>query len=387
MYYAFLAPDVPAPNRANRYLYFIRVDRFMEEAYDEAFDYDWTRRGVNLLADTEPPSTRATCSRSPSSAKAAGSCRTGCRATRRYWRPEQAAERRSRRRSGCRSRQTSCRRCQGLRRAPQGHHRAVPDRLHRTGSRPRARQGLRHLHADQQPGHPARRLRSDQRALKPKGLQLKHMWREAAPRLDFVETERMNVYILQVMSILRQAYCSPKYLYYLLPGQEKTVREPDGSLRKEVLVADIGGLRGAVGRGSRRSASRRSTCCATRRSSARSRPHYLPYVSILPAFAALQAQARDAARQPTARRAAQDPPLVLGERLHQPLLGLGRVDERPRLPRRQGLVRRRRRRASADRGVPQAASALSTCARRPSAGPPSTTASSTCSCSAAPGTG
>ena len=31
----------------------------------------------------------------------------------------------------------------------------------------------------------------------------------------------MNVYILQVMSILRQAYCSPKYLYFLLPGQEK----------------------------------------------------------------------------------------------------------------------------------------------------------------------
>jgi hypothetical protein len=72
--------------------------------------------------------------------------------------------------------------------------------------------------------------------LKPKGLQLKHMWRAAEPQLDFVETERMNVYILQVMSILQQAYCSPKYLYYLLPGQEKSVREPDGSLRKEVLV-------------------------------------------------------------------------------------------------------------------------------------------------------
>ncbi len=68
--------------------------------------------------------------------------------------------------------------------------------------------------------------------LKPKGMQLRHMWREAAPRLDFVETEQMNVYILQVMSILRQAYCSPKYLYYLLPQQEKLVRDPDGSLRK-----------------------------------------------------------------------------------------------------------------------------------------------------------
>jgi hypothetical protein len=51
MYYAFMAPDVPAPSRSNRFLYFIRVDRFMEEAYDEAFEYDWTRRGVNLLTE------------------------------------------------------------------------------------------------------------------------------------------------------------------------------------------------------------------------------------------------------------------------------------------------------------------------------------------------
>src|SRR5207249_2714508 len=51
MYYTFMAPDVPAPSRQNRFLYFIRVNRFMEEAYDEAFEYDWTRRGVNLLAD------------------------------------------------------------------------------------------------------------------------------------------------------------------------------------------------------------------------------------------------------------------------------------------------------------------------------------------------
>src|SRR4029079_16743013 len=49
--------------------------------------------------------------------------------------------------------------------------------------------------------------------LKPKGLQLKKLWREAASRLDFVETPKMNVYILQVMSIIRPAYCSPKYLY------------------------------------------------------------------------------------------------------------------------------------------------------------------------------
>ena len=52
MYYAFVAPDVPAPNRANRFLYFIQVQRFMEMAYDEAFHYDWTRGGLNLLGNT-----------------------------------------------------------------------------------------------------------------------------------------------------------------------------------------------------------------------------------------------------------------------------------------------------------------------------------------------
>ena len=72
--------------------------------------------------------------------------------------------------------------------------------------------------------------------VRPKGIQLKKMWREASSELSFVETERMNVYVLQVMSILRQNYCSPKYLYYLLPGQPKTVRSPDGTLEKQVLV-------------------------------------------------------------------------------------------------------------------------------------------------------
>ena len=72
--------------------------------------------------------------------------------------------------------------------------------------------------------------------LKPKNVQLKSLWRKAAPKLDFVDSEKMNVYVLQVMSILRQGYCSPKYLYYLLPGQEKVVRDAKGALRKEVLV-------------------------------------------------------------------------------------------------------------------------------------------------------
>ena len=40
MYYAFMAPNKPvSKRRRNRFLYFIKVDRFMDEAYDDAFIY------------------------------------------------------------------------------------------------------------------------------------------------------------------------------------------------------------------------------------------------------------------------------------------------------------------------------------------------------------
>ena len=74
--------------------------------------------------------------------------------------------------------------------------------------------------------------------LRPKEIKLKELWRNAAPRLSFVDTNRMNVYVLQVMSILAQSYCSAKYLYYLIPGQSKTIKLDDGSLSQTILISD-----------------------------------------------------------------------------------------------------------------------------------------------------
>lgn len=41
MHYAFMAPRMNAPARRSRYLYFIKIDRLLEEAYDDAFVYSW----------------------------------------------------------------------------------------------------------------------------------------------------------------------------------------------------------------------------------------------------------------------------------------------------------------------------------------------------------
>lgn len=290
MYYAFLAPNKPAPGRANRYLYSIRVDRFMDEAYDEAFDYDWTQAGPKLLNDQ---ASQYQSHVFPLSVIGRGGWELGnwVQGYERYWRDLATEAEKAHDWSGsttafrhAEKARTFGEQLKGITEQYQVAYveldrdlalDKVCDIFTRTNSR-----GVRLDIFD-----------LVNALVTAKGVQLKRMWREAAPRLDFVETERMNVYILQVMSILQQTYCSPKYLYYLLPGQSKSVREADGSLKKEVLVANIAEFQQLWVR---------AVSALTKAIELLRHPQefgaissqYLPYVSILPAFAALQDQAR-----------------------------------------------------------------------------------------------
>ena len=284
MYYAFLAPDVPAPSRQNRFLYFIRVDKFMDEVYEEAFEYDWTQRGVSLLADK---TSQFENHRFPLAVvgKDGFELAFWVRDYEQYWKDKEAKARDRGDVAATRAAGQHAKNAHEF-----GQH------LHDISQKYQ----VSYIELDQDieiekvcdifTQINSRGIRLDvfdliNALLKPKGLQLKHLWRVAAPRLDFVDTERMNVYILQVMSILSQAYCSPKYPYYLLPGQEKKVREQDGSLRTEVLVPDVKVFEQrwneAVDALARSIDLLRQPQMYGAISS-----HYLPYVSILPAFAA-----------------------------------------------------------------------------------------------------
>ena len=293
MYYAFVAPDKPAPRRQNRFLYFIRVDKFMEEAYDDAFDYDWTRRGENLLNDQTAQFDEHMF---PLAVVGQGGWElpNWVQNYEKHWRSKE--DEASSRRAGQHAENA---------RAFGEHLRGIMEQYQ-----------VSYIELDREleldkvcdifTQINSRGIRLDvfdlmNALLKPKGLQLKHLWRKAADRLDFVETERMNVYILQVMSILRQAYCSPKYLYYLLPSQVKKVREPNGLLQEEILVRDIAEFKSrwheAV------DALERAIGLLRHEFGAIS-SRFLPYVSILPAFASAQTaiQTLPAPRQLDAQR-------------------------------------------------------------------------------------
>ena len=290
VYYAFMAPDAPAPRRANRFRYFIRVDKFVDEAYDDAFTYDWTQRGENLSTDPEKQFSEHMFPLSVIG-ESGWALPNWVQEYERYWetraRLAQESAESDRRREAIQNTENARFFGEHLKEITEQYQIAYIE-LDRDLELEKVCDIFTQVNS--------RGVRLDvfdliNAMLRPKGLQLRHMWREAEQRLDFVNTDRMNVYVLQVMSILRQAYCSPKYLYYLLPGQERQVREPDGTLRGEVLVPSrvdferswtkaVDSLEAAI---KLLRHPQEFGAIASR---------FLPYVSILPAFAALQTEAR-----------------------------------------------------------------------------------------------
>ncbi len=289
--YAFLAPDIALPNRTKRALYFMRVDRFMAEEYDQAFHYDWlTRRLSKTLEDTEYQFENHVFPLSVIGSSG-WELSNWVQGYIQFWsnKAEEAKAREDIVAAELAEEHTENARSFG------DHLKGITEQYQ-----------ISYIELDKDLGVDkvcdiftqinSKGVRLDafdlmNALLKPKGLQLKKMWREASSRLEFVESEKMNVYILQIMSILRQAYCSPKYLYFLLPGQQKPIRDPDGTRRKEILVPDVKDFE-----------KRWHQAVDALEGVTKMLRHpqefgvisskYLPYVSILPVFSALQAHVK-----------------------------------------------------------------------------------------------
>ncbi len=303
LYYACLAPDIRLPNRANRAFFFIRVDSFMAEDYDTAFFYEWeSRHWSNVLTNVER---QFDAHLFPLEVIGADGWELAgwVMGYEKHWQDKVAEAEAT------------------------GHVNAAREAMIHVDNAREFGAHLKEITAEYQVSYielnqdlaidkvcdiftqiNSKGVRLDSfdlinALLKPKGLQLKHMWRAAEARLQFAETDKMNVYILQVMSILAQAYCSPKYLYYLLPGVDKPIRKADGSRSTETLIHTADEFEG---RWNRAVASLESALKILQH------PHefgaisasYLPYVSILPVFAALQAHVKtvDPNRQLDAQR-------------------------------------------------------------------------------------
>ncbi|MCY4288537.1 MAG: DUF262 domain-containing protein [Aestuariivita sp.] len=287
LYYACVAPDLPLPNRANRAIYFINVDHYMREEYDTSFDYDWKNRRIKKI--TEDPEVQYHEHIFPLSVVGKGGFAMSkwAQGYVGYWRTKTAEAK-------------DAGDCETLEKL--STYAMNAEKFSETLESLTQQYQISYIELDSDLGLEKicdiftqinrRGVRLDvfdllNALLRPRGLRLKEMWHKAQGRLDFVDSARLNVYILQIMSILKQAYCSPKYLYYLMPERQKTIRTSDGKTEKEILVRtndefvelwdkSVSALEHAI--------------------KMLRHPHefgvtsskYLPYVSILPAFSALQ---------------------------------------------------------------------------------------------------
>ena len=290
MYYVFCAPDIELPQRYSRYIYFIRVDKFMEESYDDAFEYGWQKWAYNRLENQEE---QFRTHYFPLAVIGEGdfSLPNWLQGYRQYWQAKVADAKSNGNGIAIETAQLHAENAEKF-----GRYLQELTSLYQIAYIELDREIEIDKVCDIFTQINSRGIRLDafdliNALLKPKGIQLKHMWRDAAPRLDFVDSDRMNVYVLQVMSILIQAYCSPKYLYYLMPGQEKQVRDPDGSLRKEILVADPDAF---VAKWHQAVAALSNAMAKLQHPQEYGAitSQFLPYISILPAFAALQVAAK-----------------------------------------------------------------------------------------------
>ena len=303
IHYAFMAPEVSLPNRSRRAFYFIRIDRLMAEEHDEAFGYEWhTKQSAELLKDKASQYANHVF---PLSVLGTNSYDWvfWVQGYQSYWQEKLDQSKTAGDDVASTKSELNVVNAEEFKDLLQGissEYQISYIELDRDLAVDKVCDIFTQINS--------RGVRLDvfdlvNAMLKPKGLQLKQMWRDAEPRLAGINSEKLNVYILQIMSILRQAYCSPMYLYFLLPGQEKPIRDSDGTRRKEILIPTIADFE-----------SRWNVAVDALEGSIKVlkhpqeygvvNPNFLPYVSILPVFAALRTHSKTlpAARQLDAHR-------------------------------------------------------------------------------------
>lgn len=309
--YAFLAPDIKLPTRAQRALYYVRVDEFLAGRFDDAFDYQFVKPGggagingaLRYFGSVEDQYERHTFPLAYASDLFALAEWTAGYA--KHWEARAKAAEEDEERVLAERAQADALAFKEIAKGIISESKISYIELDKELDIARVCDIFTQINS--------KGVRLDvfdlmNALLKPKGVQLRtDLWAKARPKLDFVDTKKLNVYVLQVMSILRQSYSSPQYLYHLIPGVERKIRKPDGSFDKQIMVAS-----------SEEFVERWGTAVeALEHAIARlrhpqefgvSNSNYLPYTSILPVFAAAVATAKS---QPAELQLAADARLRL----------------------------------------------------------------------------
>ena len=284
IYYAFFQPTKEFPNRAKPMFYFLNITSFLEEDYERAFGYDsLTRKNTKLLADKELQYDQHIF---PLGVFKEGTWGTSewIKEYRDYWQTKSENEKDTTLKNNFRQNADQAKTFKKAIEELFNQYYISYIELDRDIDVPKVCDIFTQINS--------RGVSLDifdllNAILRPKDIYLKKMWQSVKDELEFTDVKKMKIYILQVMSILAQSYCSPKYLYYLVPEAIKSIIGPDGSRNQIVLIASaeefnvkwedsVKALRNAI------------KVLKNPRDFGAIKPDYVPYPSIIPVFAAIK---------------------------------------------------------------------------------------------------
>lgn len=119
---------------------------------------------------------------------------------------------------------------------------------------------------------------------------LKDMYREVAKQLDDINYPGFEIktHILMIMSIMKQNYCSPKYLYYLVPNETKKIKNEEGKVEEIVLIENKDAFI-ALWDKAVKAIGKSLTSLKNPRDFGAITSKFLPYPSIIPCLSAIKA--------------------------------------------------------------------------------------------------
>ena len=130
-------------------------------------------------------------------------------------------------------------------------------------------------------------------AFLPKDIELKEEWRkiDSSSTIKKLEEKKMKVYLLQTISILKQSYCSPKYLYYLVPGSKRKIKV-NGQIVENILIPSKDDFT-ELWEDAIKNVELSIKKIMNPREFGAIKPKFIPYPSIIPAFTAIDSESKN----------------------------------------------------------------------------------------------
>lgn len=223
LYYAFFAPNENFPKRRSRYLYFVNLDELYEGNFDKAIFYDWKKTSVNKILSSEENQFRKRIFPLKLFGESSYEWIRWFKDYQQFWEKE-----------GNEKEKNKGKKLEKFFEELISTYEISYILLERDLEIEKVCEIFTRINKS---GVPLTIFDLLNALTRPKEIRLREMWETVSdtPQLQVTDSNKMKVYLLQTMSILLQGYCSPKYLYYLVPNTTKVIRE-EGQGTKEVTL-------------------------------------------------------------------------------------------------------------------------------------------------------